>query len=193
MIDDRLNWSDHINSVNSKISKINGILYRLSKFLNTNTLKIIYNSLFYPQLQYGNIAWGNAAIKYLNRLIVSQKRAIRTISHAEYLQPTNDLFKSHKTLKLQDIHLLECVKFVKKELARPNTTFFVQRNNEHNMLLRNNNQQLLNLPRPRSEQARKFVTYFGAVKWNEFPLEIRLKRTPASFKIHAKKYLISQY
>ena len=30
IIDDRLNWSEHINSVNGKISKINGILYKLS-------------------------------------------------------------------------------------------------------------------------------------------------------------------
>ena len=44
IIDDRLSWSEHINAVNGKISKINGILFKLSKYLNSNTLKIIYNS-----------------------------------------------------------------------------------------------------------------------------------------------------
>ena len=93
IIDDRLSWSEHINAVNGKISKINGILFKLSKYLNSNTLKIIYNSLSYPHLQYGNAVWGNAANKYLNRLTVSQKRAIRTISHVGYLHHTNELFK----------------------------------------------------------------------------------------------------
>ena len=51
-------------------------------------MRIIYNSLMYPHLQYGNIVWGNAAMKHLNKLITSQKRAIRNISHAEYLQHT---------------------------------------------------------------------------------------------------------
>ena len=193
IIDDRLSWSDHIDSVNGKIAKINGILYKLSKFLNNSTLRIIYNSLMYPHLQYGNIVWGNAAMKYLNKLITSQKRAIRKISHAEYLQHTNQLFKNNKLLKLVDINLLESVKFVKKELLKPNSTYFSERNNDHGMILRNNNLHLVNLPQPRTEQSRKFITYSGAIKWNDLPLEIKLKQNPVTFKIHVKKYLLSLY
>ena len=128
-------------------------------------------------------------MKYLNKLITSQKRAIRNISHAEYLQHTNQLFKNNKLLKLVDINLLESVKFVKKELFKPNSNYFSERNNDHGMVLRNNNLHLVNLPQPRTEQSRKFITYSGAIKWNDLPLEIKLKQNPVTFKIHVKKYL----
>ena len=169
MIDKNLNWSEHIMSVNRKISRVNGILFRLSKFLNTETLKIIYNSLIYPHLQYGNLAWGNAAAKYTNRLLVAQKRAIRTISHAEYLAHTNDLFKENKLLKLHDIYTLECVKFVKRELDKDSFEFFSYRQNDHRMVLRNENSLLVNLPQPRTELTRKFVTYSAALTWVNLP------------------------
>ena len=193
IIDDRLSWSEHINAVNGKISKINGILFKLSKYLNSNTLKIIYNSLSYPHLQYGNAVWGNAANRYLNRLTVSQKRAIRTISHVGYLHHTNELFKGLNIIKFQDIYFLESVKFVKKELLKTTSPYFAPRNNPHLMHLRNINQNLVNLPQPRTELARKFITYSGAVNWNSLPLALKLKNNPATFKIHVKKYLINNY
>ena len=129
----------------------------------------------------------------INKLITSQKRAIRNISHAEYLQHTNQLFKNNKLLKLVDINLLESVKFVKKELLKPNSNYFSERYNYHGMALRNNNLHLVNLPQPRTEQSRKFITYSGAIKWNDLPLRIKLKQNPVTFKIHVKKYLLSLY
>ena len=172
---------------------INGILYHISKFLNTTTLKTIYNSLIYPHLQYANLAWGNAAAKYLNKLFLIQKRSIRNVCHAGYIDHTNLLFKENKILKLNDIHVLECSKFVKRELSKTNSEFFAYRQNDHQMELRNENQFHVALPQPRLELERKFITYQGAIIWNNLPLEFKIIRNPATFKINVKNYLINQY
>ena len=193
LIDENLNWSEHIMYVNKKVSKVNGILYKLSKFLNSNTLKTIYNSLIYPHLQYGNLAWGNAAAKYINKLFISQKRAIRNICHAGYLDHTNNLFKNNMLLKINEIHCLECVKFVKKELSKPNSEFFSIRENNHGMALRNELQMHVNLPQPRSELSRKFITYSGANIWNDLPHHLKIIRNPATFKINVKKHYLNSY
>ena len=193
IVDNQLKWSDHILSVEKKISKINGILFRLSKFLNSNTLKTIYNSLIYPHLQYGILAWGNAAAKYTQKIFVVQKRAVRTINHAGYADHTNNLFKTNNLLKLKDINILESVKFVHKELAKQDSEYFSYRQNDHGMALRNIHQLNVNLPQPRTEHDRNFVTFSGAQMWNNLPLHLKEIRNPTTFKINVKKYLINQY
>ena len=72
-ISDNLKWDEHINVINGKISKINGILFKLSKIMNSKTLKLIYNSLIYPHLQYANVVWGNAPEKLLKICVYLRK------------------------------------------------------------------------------------------------------------------------
>ena len=38
IIDHKFKWNDHITYIKSKISKSNGILYKIRRFLNMNTL-----------------------------------------------------------------------------------------------------------------------------------------------------------
>ena len=51
-IDEHLNWSPHIQKVSNKISRTLGIMNRLKRFLPTNILRLIYNSLILPYFQY---------------------------------------------------------------------------------------------------------------------------------------------
>ena len=192
-IRDDLKWTEHINVINRKISRTNGILYKLSKTLNSKTLKLVYNSLVHPHLQYSNIIWGNAPMKLLNMLSVSQKRAIRTICHSEYLAHTNALLKNLGIIKVVDIHMLESVKFVKKELSKPASLYFSFRQNNHNMVLRNNIDRDVTLPQPLSDLARRFITYSGALHWNSLPRAIKMLTHPVTFKRNVKKLIISRY
>ena len=147
----------------------------------------------YPHLQYANLVWGNAAARYTNKLVTAQKRAIRTLSQVGYLEHTNMLFKDNKLLKFKDIYTLECVKFVKREMDNERTDFFTYRQHDHGMILRNEDNHHVNIPLPRSELARKFVTYSAAVSWNNLPIALKTIQNPATFKINVKKYLINLY
>ena len=53
VIDDRLNWKPHIQSVKSKLSSI------LSKLITTAGMYTLYCSLFQPYMSYCNEIWGN--------------------------------------------------------------------------------------------------------------------------------------
>ena len=61
------------------------------------------------------------------------------------------------------------------------------------MVLRNDNNNAVNLPQPRSERAKKFVTYHGAKIWNDIPPGIKNTRNPVTFKIKLKNLLLEQY
>ena len=51
IIDENLTWKPHIKMINSKISRINGILYRIKHLINLKTILTIYYSLIYSNLQ----------------------------------------------------------------------------------------------------------------------------------------------
>ena len=57
-LDTGLTWKPHLNNISKKLAKTNGIMTRLKHFLSVNILKILYNSLILPYLNYGILAWG---------------------------------------------------------------------------------------------------------------------------------------
>ena len=58
IIDSNLTWSNHINYIRKKLTRICGVLSRLKNYVPVLILKIIYNSLFLSHLNYGITAWG---------------------------------------------------------------------------------------------------------------------------------------
>ena len=84
MIDNHLSWKHHINYVALIISRNIGILSKLRQFVPPKTLFGIYNSLIFPYLSYGLVAWGQAAKTHLEKLLILQKRAVRLINFAPF-------------------------------------------------------------------------------------------------------------
>ena len=58
IIDNNLNWTEHIEMVKSKLLKAIGVLYKTRYFLNENSLYLIFNSLFMSHIRYGLLCWG---------------------------------------------------------------------------------------------------------------------------------------
>ena len=83
LIDYKLSWNNHIDTILLKISRTVGLLSKLRHFVPFSTLISIYHSLIAPYLRYGLIAWGQASKSQLNKLLVLQKRALRFIHFAK--------------------------------------------------------------------------------------------------------------
>ena len=77
-MDEHLNWIDHINTLENKLSKNVGLLYKANPFLNAKAMKNF--SLFDSYLTYGNIAWCSTSMTILKKIFSKQKQAIKTIS-----------------------------------------------------------------------------------------------------------------
>ena len=75
-IDQHLNWNAHIQKCSNKISRTLGVMNRLKRYLPTKILRVLYNSLILPHLQYAILSWGSK----LSRLSKLQKRATRVIT-----------------------------------------------------------------------------------------------------------------
>ena len=108
IIDDKLSWKPHIQSVKSKLSSVLSIMYKASKLIHRPTagMYTLYCSLFHPYLSYCNEMWGNTYTSNVKCLFTLQKKTIRLICNADILAHTNAMFKDMSMLKLS-----ECVKY----------------------------------------------------------------------------------
>ena len=69
LIDEKLPWANHIESIKMKISKGTGILNKARTYINLSTLVALYHSFIYPYLTYCLEVWRGAGDVYLLLLL----------------------------------------------------------------------------------------------------------------------------
>ena len=74
LISETLDWSHHITKISNKISKVAGVMTRIKRYIPSSILRMIYNSLILPHLNYCILGWGFSN----SRIFKLQKRAVRT-------------------------------------------------------------------------------------------------------------------
>src|SRR6218665_1318118 len=99
-----LKWGKQIDTVVKKISKVVGILYRISHILDTDKLKLLYRALLEPYITYCCSVWGSPYKNgNLDRILRVQKRDVRVITHSSYLAHSNLFFDSINILTIYDL------------------------------------------------------------------------------------------
>ena len=120
-IDSKLNWNPHIHYVANKISKSIGIICRARKVLNKDTLVTLYYTFIYPYLNYCCTVWGCSPPTHLSKLLILQKRIVRTISGKPKLFPSRDLFVDLRILPVDLLNKFKlcmfCFKYLNNELT----------------------------------------------------------------------------
>ena len=104
-LDKNLTFSDHISSVSIRISGSIGALSRVNNIFPAYIMKSLYYSMIHPHFMYAIGAWYGAPEYIRNKLVVLQKRAIKTVSCSSYFSHTDRLFSDFGILKLSDLFL----------------------------------------------------------------------------------------
>ena len=195
MIDHKLNWKEHIDIINKKLSKSIAIIHKASTILKTDSLYTLYCSLFLPYLNYCAENWGNTYESNLSKLVTKQKQVIRIISKAEFRDHTNPIFKQLKILKLHDLIRLRSAIFMykanKNSLPRNLQLMFLDNKVNSNYNLRNKKEYYQKYVRTKQKQM--CLSVFGIKLWNSLDSKIRQSETIYSFKSKYKYYLLNNY
>ena len=77
ILDNKLNWHNHIQYVCTKLAKAAGIIYKVRKKAPQNVLMLLYHSLVGTYLRYGLASWGSAKTTALSKLQALQNRILR--------------------------------------------------------------------------------------------------------------------
>jgi len=114
LIDENLSWDPHINTINTKISKNIGLLYKSRPFLSFNNLKLLYFSFINSYLSYANIAWASTHKTKLSSLYKRQKLASRIIFYKDKRTHANPLLKQMNALNVYQINIYQNILFMLK-------------------------------------------------------------------------------
>jgi hypothetical protein len=191
-VDQHLSWKEHINAISNKIAKNVGILSRTSYLLPTSIRLKLYFSLVYPYLTYCNMVWASTYPSRLQRLVILQKRAVRTIAGVPRGSHTKPIFSSLRLLNLEQILTLQTSIFMfryeHKLLPLCFQGYFHLASDIHTHYTRGSNSY-------RSISARTNTRLFsikcvGPKIWNMLPARLRLAPHLRKFKKELHKYLI---
>ena len=105
MLDKHISWIDHVRTVENKIAKNIGLLYRVSQFLNEDSLKTVYFSYVYSYLNYVNIAWVSTYATKLKRVYLKQKHAVHIAFNKDKLIHSKPLFENLNELNVYQINM----------------------------------------------------------------------------------------
>ena len=72
LLDENLNWKEHIKYTENKIAKNLGLLYKARPFLERNALLALYYSYIQTYINYANIAWSSTCRTSLKKLTASK-------------------------------------------------------------------------------------------------------------------------
>ena len=113
-IDQKLNWKCHIEYVNKKLNKCLGILRKVKGVLSTTCLIKLYNAFILPHINYCNIVWGSASLTAMNKLVTTQKRAIKLALKVPLTTATNRIYEQSKLKAIATIHRIQISIFMYK-------------------------------------------------------------------------------
>ena len=188
-VDENLLWSMHIDCVVKKISKFVPIIHRIRSRMDMRTLKLMYNSIIYPNLVYCNSVWGGTCKSRLDILLKCQKRIVRTISYCGARDSCAPLFKSLNFLPLNQINVYINVLYVFKSLLSADGNFNLYESNAY--VTRLSNTRSVIIPNILSSHSRQSSRWIGGQQWNGLPQALRDVTQYDNFKLSLKRHLLA--
>ena len=190
LLDEHLNWTDHIRFTQNKISSGNYLLATSKNFLPQTIRLTLYNSLIRPHLEYGILAWGGVGISKLKPLIITQKKAIRNVAGKHSNAHTSPLFSECGVLTFLDLFNLNSCLFMYKYsnslLPRSFDNMFTPCNPP-------NRTKSYKIIKSRISYIDQFPNSYLPKKWNELCYSLKTTETLGKFKRKLKNSLLSSY
>ena len=73
-LDKNLAWNYHISQLSNKLSRSNGVMYKLRKYIPKQTLLSVYHSIFYSHLTYACQVWSLTTQHNIDTINILKKK-----------------------------------------------------------------------------------------------------------------------
>ena len=112
IINNQLNWKNHLDHNCAKVSKNIGIILKARRVFDKRTLLSLYYSLMYPSLTYSIQVWGSTYQSHLSKLVILQKKIVRIIHGVPSRTHTEPLFSELNILKVSNLYIYNIALFM---------------------------------------------------------------------------------
>ena len=190
IINHKLNWTQHIDYVKSKISKGIGIMYRARNCLTKKSLLNLYYSYIhvYPYLIYCIEIWGISPQTHLNPLLLMQKKIIRIMTFTSYHAHTAPIFRDLEILTIDKliVHRIGVAMYKFNNGFLPEVLNAMYRKNSEIHSYNTRNKDMFRI----SSGTQTFSSISARI-WNSLMVNLDINVSLIKFKESLKQYLLS--
>ena len=192
IINSSLDWTEHINLINQKVSKTIGILKYVTTKLPIDVLRSLYFSLVNPYYEYGNLVWTVTSNEAFKKLLITHRKAIRVITGSQWNAHTSSLFQTLKILKIDELHKLQVACFMFKVHRGLMPAFFAHMFCVNSDIHHYNTRHAADyhITAHRTSLLKNTIRIAGPLLWNSIDLNVRLSTSVHSFRRKYKDILI---
>lgn len=164
ILDRSLSWTPHIEQVCTRLSRVIFLLRRLMDCVPHASVRSAYFAFFHSIMRYGLIFYGNSS--GINSVLLLQKKAVRILAKADYLDHCRPLFIKLRVLTVINLYIFELLLKTKHNIGS-----HIHRRHIHSISTRNNN--LLDIPFVRLSKTKTSHLIVGLKLFNKLPLEVK--------------------
>ena len=195
-IDEKLNWSSHIDELKTSLRRFVGIFYKLSCYTPQNILKMLYYSMVHSKIIYGIEVYANTYQTFLHDLIILNNRILRINQKQNRHTHVEELYLSYKTLPIDKLFNYRLLLHAHAVINKSNNIppffhkTFILNNQIHTHNTRS--QQDIHRTSFKSAFGRKTTTNLCSQLWNDLPREIKEIGPESGFKRSIKNLFLQQ-
>jgi len=193
IIDSNLSFMPHCTNVIAKLSRVLGMMRKMSYILPRKSLRILYYSLFYSNMTYAIIVWGNASVMAVGRIESIQRRVVGLLDR---YRVAADSFDTFRLLKYSCVYSYFCVLKIHR-IFNNNHLYFLEKiisvQVSHGYRTRNSDARVLTNVYCRTACSQRGFLYQAVKYWNELPVSLRdivdVRKFKSSVKLHYLRLL----
>ena len=195
MLDEFLDWDNHISHVSAKVSSGSFTLNRSKYFIPIKTRKNIYNALIRSHLDFGVLAWGNALPGKLKRITCIQKKCVRSVAGRDIRSHTDPLYKKLGILKFNDLIYYNQVTFMHKLYLDKQPSSFTDFLKKPGNFNNNENRRKFcySTDKLKNYTVGRFPTAVLPRLWNSVDTETKSIKSHKSFKKSIYESILNKY
>ena len=196
VLDDKMSWEGHIEHIGKKLASANYGLNSSKNFLPFKIRKTLYYSLFDSHLNFGNLLWGCAKPKLINKLENLQKRCLRNVALKGFRAHSEPIYKLLGILKFSDklsyCRAIFMHKYRHEKLPASFVGTFTDTIMTDELQSRHNDYNYLNEPAIK-KTLENFPLKQIIFNWNALNIDLKSTADFAEFELLLKEKYLSQY
>lgn len=192
ILDDKINFKQHLSSLRNKLARGCGIMYRMSSFMPPSVLRELYFTLIYPHIVYGITVWGYSSKTSIAAIRRIQNKCIKTLKNS-HITPMQHIFNENRIFPIDKVcTYCVSVKFFQYFIL-DRSNFFLNKFSElsviHAYPTRFSNSNNFNCPTVHIEKYRQSFYYQASKIWNSLPPNLKNCSTIYCFKKSLVRFL----
>ena len=190
-IDSKLQMNKHVDVMYKKARIKMGILYKIRKFITSETALLIYKVMIRPHLEYGDFLVDSANQLNVEKLERLQEKVLRLVEYQKLRCNRKDILSLKLSLKIENLETRRKLNLLRLMFDQSKCTDNILENSTTlTMSLRSDQNVKMKSDFTRITKIQMSPYYRGVELWNKLPYEIQNISSKMKFKSMVKMHVV---